>query len=296
MNDLREWDALNIQVEPAIQKPNDALVDTPAIASKKTIGVQRSDLNEPKKTTWGSIKSFFSNLINKVKSKLESLKLKEPVKSVKSIITKLFRRKTSDSLDRGENADSSDRGNNMIKIQETNSALKGFAKKYTIEGWEGIDPESFLTKVEPHVTALLSRNRMIKVMLALTCVMERVEINTGEVKTMNVPFLSKTEIILEATNVNEFYENAVDKIKESIANFQMQGSNWRFRRVVKLDINTVVYKPLFKPLKCKGGAYIDLTKKLKKTKAIINMKNDDDQCFKWCVTRALNPVEKTHKG
>ena len=69
------------------------------------------------------MKSAGPNLISKVKSKLESLKSKEPVKSVKSVITKLFRtkRKTSDSLDRGENADSSDRGINRIKIQETNS-------------------------------------------------------------------------------------------------------------------------------------------------------------------------------
>jgi len=126
--------------------------------------------------------------------------------------------------------------------------------------------------------------------------MERTDIKSGEVITANPSFRSKTERILEGDDVNEFYKNAVDKIKESIAKFQMEGSNWRFRGVVKLDINTMVYKPLYKPLKCKGGAYIDLTKKLKKTKAIINMKNDDDQCFKWCVTRALNPVEKTHKG
>ena len=28
-------------------------------------------------------------------------------------------------------------------------------------------------------------------------------------------------------------------------------------------------------------------------KAIINLKNEDDECFKWAITRALNPVEKT---
>ena len=27
-------------------------------------------------------------------------------------------------------------------------------------------------------------------------------------------------------------------------------------------------------------------------KAIINLKNEDDECFKWVITRALNPVEK----
>jgi len=42
----------------------------------------------------------------------------------------------------------------------------------------------------------------------------------------------------------------------------------------------------------KGKDYIDLIKILKSKKAIINMKNEDDQCFKWCVTRALNPVNK----
>ena len=25
---------------------------------------------------------------------------------------------------------------------------------------------------------------------------------------------------------------------------------------------------------------------------MINMKNEDNQCFKWCVVRALNPIEK----
>ena len=76
------------------------MIDTPAIVSKKSIGVQTSDLNEPKKTTgtkWGSFKSFVSktaeslkstildkkDLISKAKkavdSKLESLKTKGSV-------------------------------------------------------------------------------------------------------------------------------------------------------------------------------------------------------------------------
>ena len=30
---------------------------------------------------------------------------------------------------------------------------------------------------------------------------------------------------------------------------------------------------------------------LAKRKAITNLKNEDDQCFKWCIARALNPVK-----
>ena len=42
----------------------------------------------------------------------------------------------------------------------------------------------------------------------------------------------------------------------------------------------------------RGSSYIKVPKYLEDKKAIINMKNDDDKCFLWCVLRALNPVEK----
>ncbi|PFX14417.1 hypothetical protein AWC38_SpisGene21421 [Stylophora pistillata] len=41
-----------------------------------------------------------------------------------------------------------------------------------------------------------------------------------------------------------------------------------------------------------GSSYIELPKALKGKKAIINMENQDNECFKWCITRVLYPVEK----
>ena len=69
-----------------------------------------------------------------------------------------------------------------------------------------------------------------------------------------------------------------ETVLESLAKFQRQGSNWRFRSVLSLDLHTVKYEPLSKFLAAK--------------KAIINFKNQDDECFKWTVTRALNPLGK----
>ena len=116
--------------------------------------------------------------------------------------------------------------------------------------------------------------------------MEKVDMKSGEVVEAEANFKSKTEIILEATDVGEIYSNAVDKIKESMASYQMRGSNWRFRAVLKLDIDTVEYKPL------KGNSYIPLPEYLANKKAIINPKNNDDECFKWCITRAMYPTAK----
>ena len=40
-----------------------------------------------------------------------------------------------------------------------------------------------------------------------------------------------------------------------------------------------------------GKSYIPLPDTLSAKKAVINLQNDDDQCFKWCIARALNSVE-----
>ena len=62
----------------------------------------------------------------------------------------------------------------------------------------------------------------------------------------------------------------------------MDGSGWRFRSIVSLNVFTVEYKAL------KGSSYIPLPNCLASKKAIINMENNDEECFKWSLTRALN--------
>ena len=73
---------------------------------------------------------------------------------------------------------------------------------------------------------------------------------------------------------------------ETIAKFKRQGSNWRFHSVLSLYLHTVKYVQLG------GSSYIPLPKFLAAKKAMINLKNDDDECFKWTVTRALTPAAK----
>ena len=62
-------------------------------------------------------------------------------------------------------------------------------------------------------------------------------------------------------------------------------SGWRFRSIVSLNVFTAEYKPL------KGSSYIPLPSCLSSKKAIINMQNEDEECFKWSITRALNSKE-----
>ena len=61
-----------------------------------------------------------------------------------------------------------------------------------------------------------------------------------------------------------------------------------------MDITKVlnVYLDFAKYTPLKGSSYIDLPKYLKNKKAIVNVKNDDNECLKWALLSALHPVKK----
>ena len=119
--------------------------------------------------------------------------------------------------------------------------------------------------------------------------MEKIDLRSGKVIAKETAFHSKTEVNLESTNSNELFSKMKETVLESLAKFQRQGSIWRFHSVLSPDLHTVKYEPLG------GSSYIPFPTFLAAKKAIINLKNEDDECFKWVITRALNPVENHHE-
>jgi len=81
-------------------------------------------------------------------------------------------------------------------------------------------------------------------------------------------------------------ESLTEQVLEDLAKFRMNGSGWIFHSIVALDIHTIGYEPL------NGSSWVPLLKFLASKKAIVNMKNADNQCFKWCTARALNPAKR----
>ena len=60
-------------------------------------------------------------------------------------------------------------------------------------------------------------------------------------------------------------------------------------RIIKKIINTYIYKPL------RGKSYISLPKSIQNRKARINIKNNDDKCFIYCLGRRFDPnPQKDH--
>ena len=115
--------------------------------------------------------------------------------------------------------------------------------------------------------------------MILTCVMQMKD------KIEPASFHSQIEINLEGTNLDELYRNMMSRILENIASFQRRGSQWVFVAIENLEIHSIRFEPL------RGSSYIPLPDWINLKEAIVNMKNSDQECFKWCVARHLNPAE-----
>ena len=81
--------------------------------------------------------------------------------------------------------------------------------------------------------------------------------------------------------LNNFFKSLVKKYEENLQN-KMRGSEFEFD-----DVNFLYYD-FNKTSINRGGSDIDSPKWLKDKKSTINPKNNDDKCFQYAVTLALN--------
>ena len=72
--------------------------------------------------------------------------------------------------------------------------------------------ESPINTLKQSITNILIDSRQTKVKLILSCMMEKVDIKSGEVIVQEAAFHSKTEVNLESTNSNELFS----KMKETV--------------------------------------------------------------------------------
>ena len=68
------------------------------------------------------------------------------------------------------------------------------------------------------------------------------------------------------------------------------GSGWVLLKILSVKLHFATFKPL------RGSSYIELPSWIKNKKAVVNILNkSDNECFKWCVTRALHPIGKNQE-
>ena len=169
-----------------------------------------------------------------------------------------------------------------------NTAMRGFYKEMVIAQDENKFPDelprNFFRRVRPQVVAYIKQERLTKVKLMLTCLLSKTQ-EGGEYIEVEPTFLSKNKANLEGEDPFKIFDEMVEEVMVNMANYQKEGSNLQFEKVIELVVPFARYEPL------RGSSFIPLPSKLKNKKAIVNMQNEDEECFKWCVTRALNQID-----
>ena len=208
------------------------------------------------------------NKIKRLKKKLRVInqKIKNNKKKKRNLHQQQLKSKLENELDEIKRP--------KFRISESASALRGFARQFRIECIPRHAPREFMQKVRINVQNLMRENRQARVRMILNCEMTRKELFSESTQILNTFFHSETVENLEGTDEREIYDGFMQTIEERIQNFNQRGSNWRFERVLSLDIHFTDFKPL------RGSTFLPLPSKISTKKAVINMKNNDDQCFK----------------
>ncbi len=154
-----------------------------------------------------------------------------------------------------------------------------------VDGSEYLDPEVFLYDVEEGVKKMVDEvKKSKKASMNLSCVLEKEDAKTGNKMEDTFGSRSKTKVV--TLQLGDAYGEMRDRMLENLAKFQRNGSGWRLKSIYGLEIKITKYNPL------SGSGYSKLPPFIAKKNIVINMRNDDTQCFKWAVIRALNPVDR----
>ena len=171
-------------------------------------------------------------------------------------------------------------------FSRTGVRFRDFTDKYIAENinFTG-DWDSFMQEARNSIINELNQKRNTKIFFSINANMRQIANGFITPGTKNLR-IKEPKIILEGTDLNELYDEIMDEINERMEILQdTEGSGWVFEGVENIEILTVPYEPL------RGSKYIELPKHISDKKAVINIQNKDEECFKWCVLRALNPTQ-----
>ena len=100
----------------------------------------------------------------------------------------------------------------------------------------------------------------------------------GDIEYAPVYFNSATKTVINSDKYD--LDKSFQEILYRIDHWINEGSGWIIESIEAQYLNISIYSPLI------GSTYIELPEKLKNSmKGVINIKNNYNKCFRWCLIR-----------
>ena len=186
-----------------------------------------------------------------------------------------------------------------VNIIKRRQALRNRVKSFEVSLIERKDPSKQFLYTTPGVAKeledILNRDGGMKAYVTLHVLFKKKKIeysDDGQAKEVFEPkdayFNSKTFTILNKYQIIDALDKVAEEINNKIAVWLSEGSGWTIEEIRSHFVNIVKYLPL------RGNSYIHTPKELRNSMmGLINLKNIDNECFRWCHNRHLNP-RKVH--
>ena len=172
-------------------------------------------------------------------------------------------------------------------ISQVEKALKGYTQSFEVELRDEKDPlvqsQKSRRAIEYLFKYLLVQTKGFKFVETLQ--VKFVKHSNDKKILKNGYFNSTTDLIINETDIKLAMQASQQQILNKIAQWISEGSGWTIQSIENHYINIVNYSPL------KGSSYIKSPQELK-NRGLINLQNEDNECFRWCHIRHSNPQEK----
>ena len=186
-----------------------------------------------------------------------------------------------------------------LRVVKKRIALRNRVKSFEVSLIEPKDPSKQLyftaSSVAEELGSILNRDGGMKVQVTLHVTFKKKKIeyrDDGQAEEVfeykDAYFNSTAFTILNEYQIIEALDKAAEEINNKIAVWLTEGSGWTIVEIRSHYVNIVKYLPL------RGNSYIPSPEELRNSMmGLINLKNIDNECFKWCHNRHLNP-RKVH--
>ena len=185
-----------------------------------------------------------------------------------------------------------------LRVIKRRKALRNRVKSFEVSLIEPKDPSKQLyftaSGVAEELGSILNRDGGMKVQVTLHVTFKKKKIeyrDDGEAEEVfeykDAYFNSTAFTILNEYQIIEALDKAAEEINNKIAFWLSEGSGWTIVEIRSHFVNIVKYLPL------RGNSYIPSPEELRNSMmGLINLKNIDNECFRWCHNRHLNPRKK----
>ena len=219
-----------------------------------------------------SIRGFLLKLHPQNRSKLIEVKIAE----LKKKIRRAKNKKNKECLIAKREALKTELNwNPEVRLME--GAFGSAYSKYRIDGGPRMDPDTFFNRIRRYLIDLIrkeTRGRSIRVQTSLWIRFRQDE------ELVDLVFNSLMTNVYNLNNLDPIVLEMINNISYQIDNPALLNSRFVFEEVLYMDIN------IHQLNLTRGSSSLPLPDWLARKKAIINSKNEDQECFKWAVIAA----------